>query len=149
MVGWGAWWLLFAVLQARWWRKGYGNFWRPIYAYTLFGLMAILVLPLLVLLAPPIRRWLSGKMKPYDPPESRTSLSAGKELDEAGWFLERGDLGQALKRVHLARKRALRMKNTQLLLDALSMAEALQPETQGRLRRDSDNLVEALKTDLG
>ena len=41
------------------------------------------------------------------------------------------------------------MKNTQLLLDALSMAEALQPETQGRLRRDSDNLVEALKTDLG
>src|SRR4029453_17400099 len=71
MVGWGAWWLLFAVLQARWWRKGFERFWRPLYAYTLFGFMAFLVLPLLVLLVPAFRRWLSGKMKPYDPPGSK------------------------------------------------------------------------------
>jgi hypothetical protein len=149
MVGWGAYWLLFAVLQAYWWRKGYGNFWRPVYAYTLFGFMAILVLPLLLLLVPGVRRWLSGKMKPYDPPDSQGRSLAGKELDEAGWFLDRGDLGQALKRVHLARKRALKTNNTQLLLDALSMTEALQPRMHGRLRGDSDRLIEALKTDLG
>jgi hypothetical protein len=29
------------------------------------------------------------------------------------------------------------------------MAEALQPKTHGRMRGDSDRLVEALKTDLG
>jgi hypothetical protein len=148
MAGWVAWWLLFAVLQAHWWRKGYEKFWRPIYAYTLFGFMAILVLPLLVLLVPPVRRWLSAKTKPYEPPDSRAGISAGKELDEASWFLDRGDLGQDLKRLHLARKRALRTRNTQLLRDALSMAEALQPMTAGRVRSDSDSLIEALKTDL-
>jgi hypothetical protein len=67
MVGWAGWWLLFAVLQAHWWRKGREKFWRPVYAYTLFGFMAILVLPLLVLLVGAPRRWLSGKMKPCDP----------------------------------------------------------------------------------
>jgi hypothetical protein len=148
MVGWGVWWLLFAVLQAHWWRKGFEKFWRPLYAYTLFGFMAILVLPLIALLVPPFRRWLSGKMKPYDLPDSK-GPSAGRELDEAGWFLERGELGQALKRLHLARKRALRTQNTQLLVGTLSMAEALQPKTHGRMRGDSDRLVEALKTDLG
>jgi MFS family permease len=149
MVGWGAYWLVFAMLQAHWWHKGYSYFWRPVYAYTLLGFMAILVLPLLFLLVPAVRRWLSRKTKPYDPPDSKGSLSAGKELDEAGWFLERGELGQALKRIHLARKRALRTENTQLLVDTLSMAEALQPKTQGRMRSDADRLIEALKTHLG
>jgi hypothetical protein len=94
MAGWSAWWVFFAVLQARWWRTGHTGFWRPIYAYTLFGSMAILVLPLFLLLIPSFRRWLSGKMKPYDPPNSRAPLEPGKELEDAGWFLERGATAQ-------------------------------------------------------
>jgi hypothetical protein len=30
-------WLLFSVLQVWWWRKRYGNFWRPVYAWSLLA----------------------------------------------------------------------------------------------------------------
>jgi hypothetical protein len=65
MIAWALWWLLFGVLQWRWWRRGDTKFWRPIYAYSLFIFMIFLFVPLVLLLVPRIRRWLSQKMKPY------------------------------------------------------------------------------------
>jgi hypothetical protein len=144
----GVYWLLFAGLQTYWWHKGYERFWRPVYAWLLFAWMAILLVPLLILLIPSVRRSLERKLKPYDPPGSKERPLAGRELDEAGWFLERGNLGQALKRVQLGRKNALRTDSTELLRDALLMAEALQPKTDGRQRRETDGLIETLRTDL-
>jgi hypothetical protein len=72
MIGCALWWLLFALLQWRWWRRGDTKFWRPIYAYSLIAFMIMTVVPLVLLLVPPIRRWLSRKLKPYESQREET-----------------------------------------------------------------------------
>jgi len=87
-------WAAVAVLEVRWWRKGYERFWRPMYSWVLtllagailgVPLAALLVAaypgvsnsvvgvvdvfsPLLLLLIPRFRRWLFRQWKPYDSP---------------------------------------------------------------------------------
>ena len=50
-IAWGVIWLVFALLQARWWSRGDAKFWRPIYGWTLLG---YIVLSLLVPPAPAV-----------------------------------------------------------------------------------------------
>lgn len=99
MAGWGVYWLVLAVLQVRWWRKGYDHFWRPVYSWVLTAFGAVVlsipallmfVLPLgelargivflvvwLASLAAPLivlrsRRWLFQQWRPYDPPQPQS-----------------------------------------------------------------------------
>ena len=58
IAAWAVYWLVFAVLQVWWWRKGYGNFWRPVYAWSLFAFICLSLFFLPVLLVPRFRRWL-------------------------------------------------------------------------------------------
>ena len=77
-------WIVFAVLQWVWWSKGRGKFWRPIYAWTLFGHIVLSLVFLPLLLWPRLRRWLFRVMKPTDPPEWETSLRALARLRDEG-----------------------------------------------------------------
>ena len=93
MAGWGVYWLVFALLQVRWWRKGYDHFWRPVYSWVLTAVGAVMLsIPALLmfalplgevargvvfvvvwlavlaapLIAPRSRRWLLQQLRPYD-----------------------------------------------------------------------------------
>ena len=68
MIAWGVIWVVFALLQIRWWARGDEKFWRPIYAWTLLGSIVLSLIFLPVLLWPRFRRWLNRVMKPVDPP---------------------------------------------------------------------------------
>jgi hypothetical protein len=84
MVAWGVIWLVFALLQVRWWSKGHEKFWRPLYAWTLFGYIVLSLVFLPFLLWPRVRRWLFRVMKPTDPPGSDESLRALARLRDEG-----------------------------------------------------------------
>jgi len=64
-----------------------------------------------------------------------------KELDEAASFIERGDLKRALKRIDLARNKALGAQNMELMSRVASAAEALQARADGRLLKAADKQV--------
>jgi hypothetical protein len=92
---WGVYWLVMAVLQIRWWRKGYEHFWRPTYTWigTALGLLLLSIpaglmfvvpwgeiagavaffivflgsIAALLVFIPDFRRWLLQHWKPYDP----------------------------------------------------------------------------------
>ena len=68
MVAWGVIWVVFALLQIRWWARGDAKFWRPIYGWALMGHIVLSLIFLPVLLWPRFRRWLLRVMKPTDPP---------------------------------------------------------------------------------
>jgi hypothetical protein len=67
-IAWGVIWLVFALLQIWWWSRGYEKFWRPLYAWTLFGNIVLSLVFLPILFWPRFRRWLFRVMKPTDPP---------------------------------------------------------------------------------
>ena len=83
-IAWGVIWLVFALLQIRWWASGCEKFWRPIYAWTLFGYIALSLIFLPLLLWPRFRRWLFRVMKPKDPPGWDSSLRALARLRDEG-----------------------------------------------------------------
>lgn len=86
MVAWGVMWLVFAALQVRWWARGNEKFWRPIYAWTLFGHIVLSLILLPLLLWSRFRTWLFRVMKPTDPPSSALegSLRALVHLRDEG-----------------------------------------------------------------
>jgi hypothetical protein len=85
-IAWGVIWIVFALLQTRWWARGDEKFWRPIYSWTLLGYIVTSLIFLPVLLWPRFRRWLFRVLKPVDPLGFglRTSLSALEQLRDEG-----------------------------------------------------------------
>ena len=85
-IAWGVIWVVFALLQIRWWARGDEKFWRPIYAWTLLGLIVISLIFLPFLLWPRFRRWLFRVMKPTDLPGLGldSSLRALAQLRDEG-----------------------------------------------------------------
>jgi hypothetical protein len=73
---------------------------------------------------------------------------ASKELEEARWFLERGELKQALKRLHMARGKALGAQDIEVMREVVSAAERVQSQAAGRLRKGSDQLVDLARVNL-
>ena len=85
-ISWGVIWVVFALLQVRWWARGDEKFWRPIYAWALLGFIVLSLIALPILLWPRFRRWLFRVMKPSDPPEHglEASLRALARLRDEG-----------------------------------------------------------------
>jgi hypothetical protein len=85
-IAWGVIWLVFALLQVRWWARGDAKFWRPLYGWTLFGYIVISLFFLPLLLWPRFRRWLFRVMKPADPAswQLETTLRALARLRDDG-----------------------------------------------------------------
>jgi uncharacterized membrane protein len=61
-------WLIFAILQVRWWRAGKAKFWRPPYGVLGAFLVVGSLIGIPTLLIPRWRRWLFRTMKPDDDP---------------------------------------------------------------------------------
>ena len=59
-----AYWLVFAVLQVRWRRRGYRGFWRPVYPTALLVFICASLIGVPLLLVPRFRRWLWMNMQP-------------------------------------------------------------------------------------
>ena len=83
-IAWGVIWLGFALLQIRWWAKGYEKFWRPLYAWTLLGSIVLSLIFLPLLLWPRFRRWLFRVLKPQDPPGWDPALRTLARLRDDG-----------------------------------------------------------------
>jgi hypothetical protein len=64
-----------------------------------------------------------------------------KELDEAESLIERGDLRPALKRIDVARNKALGAQNMEVMSRVASAAEALRARADGRLLKAADKQV--------
>jgi hypothetical protein len=85
-IAWGVVWIVFALLQVRWWARGDEKFWRPLYAWTLLAYVVLSLFFLPLLLWPRFRRWLFRVLKPADPPDWRleTSLRTLARLRDDG-----------------------------------------------------------------
>jgi hypothetical protein len=70
------------------------------------------------------------------------------ELEEADALIAKGDLKKALKKIELARKKALGAQDIALMEDVLGAAEKVNEQAQGGVRDNSDKQIKAIQSNL-